>query len=189
MNSGLPVMIILLSLAEIATAHADVRADVEKLVPEASAMKQEDFEKLAGDRAAPTEKAVRDKSLTLMLLAANASVASEAQRQEFKYLGDKPLKPSEIAKEIYRPAFRIGQRTILKSPVTFLSADRITNVTAEVDGDEATGTVTFIAPKLYEGLVQYAAVRDSGGWRITEWRMPAYGIHLTRDGGGLWQKK
>lgn len=89
---------------------------------------------------------------------------------------------TDLAKEIYgRHARRIGGRLVLNRPVTFLSADRITNVTAEAEGDEATGTVSFKAPELYEGTAQYTALREDGAWRITEWRMPAHDIHLIYD--------
>jgi hypothetical protein len=49
--------------------------------------------------------------------------------------------------------------------------------------------VSFEVPGLYQGKVQYAAQRHHGKWLITEFIMPAYGIHLVRADDGLWKEK
>ena len=179
MRHSLTALAVIATLSSAPDLCADVRAEIRKLVPEASAMKQADFEKLARS-AAPNPEDIEEKSLTLMLLHVEITPDdSAAQRKEFRY--QQPPKPDELAAEIYRIASRAGKRVVLKGPVTLLSADRITNVTADVQGDNATGTVNFKAPELYEGAVQYTARREDDAWRITEWRVPAYDVHLIYD--------
>ena len=73
--------------------------------------------------------------------------------------------------------------------MTFLHADRLTDVRAEVNGDKAVGTVSFKAPDLYEGRVEYTATRADNKWKIIEWRMPGYKIHLVRDSSDRWVRK
>lgn len=179
MRYFLMILAVTISLMDNSPIRADVRAEIRKLVPEASAMKQADFERLARS-AMPKKTDVDEKSLTLMLWNVEITPdASEAQNKEFRY--HRPPKPRELVDEVYRVALRVGKRVVLKGPVTFLSADRITNVTAGVEGEQAVGTVSFKAPKLYEGTVHYTARRQDNAWRITEWRLPAHGMHLVYD--------
>lgn len=152
MRHSLTALAVIATLTSAPDLRADVRAEIRKLVPEASAMKQADFEKLARS-AAPNLEDIEEKSLTLMLLQVKITPdASAAQRKELRY--QQPPKPDELAAEIYRIASRDGKRVVLKGPVTFLSANRITNVTAEVEGDQATGTVSFKAPNLSVCVLQ-----------------------------------
>jgi len=84
---------------------------------------------------------------------------------------------------------KVGNLTIPRGPVTFIHADRITDCSCKVDGDQATGTVTFKVPKLYQGKVDYMARRTDDKWQIVEFTMPGRDIHVVRGDDGNWKKK
>ena len=137
---------------------------------------------------APSYADITDKSLTLQLFAMKPnSDRTKEQLEEYKTLVDIP-KPSELAAEIYRVR-RIGSLIIPLGPVTAIHAERITDFTCTVDDDDAQGTVSFKVPDLYQGKVQYVAQRKNGKWQITEFLLPAHGIHIVRGDSGLWSEK
>jgi hypothetical protein len=70
-----------------------------------------------------------------------------------------------------------------------IHADRITDCTCTVDGDTATGTVSFMVPKLYQGQVNYVARRREGKWKIEEFIMPLHKIHIAVADNGKWVQK
>ena len=70
-----------------------------------------------------------------------------------------------------------------------IQQDRITDVTCEVDGKSATGTVSYKVPGMYSGEVKYVAEQQPTHWHITELIVSDYDIHLVRGEGGLWKEK
>lgn len=186
-----PAVVLWLGLAccFASVAADDAAVAIQRAIVADSAMMHEDFEKLAIiTERTPRPSHVEDKSLTLMLLALNVRDDDKA-REEFRFLTtDRYPRPSALGEELYRLR-QAGRRRILLEPVTFIHLDRITDFTCKVDGDRATGTVSFKAPGLYQGKVQYAAERHDGKWFITEFTMPAYGIRIVRADDGLWKQK
>jgi len=166
---------------------AEVAAQIKELIPKASAMAREDMDKLARSTTMPTASDLEDKSLTFMLFTLRPK-DDEAAKQQFQYLTDRHPKPSAIAKEIYRVGIRVGKLRLLKGPVTFIHADRITDLTCNVEGDTAKGTVAFKVPDLYQGSVKYVAKRKDGNWQIQEFILPAYDTHLVRNAEGTWEQ-
>jgi len=152
-----------------------------------SAMMHADFEKLVFSEVTPNPSKVEDKSLTLMLLALRVR-DDDKSREEFRFLGDGYPRPSALAEELYRLR-QTGRRRILLEPVTFIHLDRITDFACKVDADRATGTLSFKVPGLYQGKVDYVAQRHDGKWFITEFIMPASGIHVVRDEKGVWKER
>lgn len=65
----------------------------------------------------------------------------------------------------------------------------ITNVTCEVDGNKATGVVSFKVPGMYAGQVSYIAEKKEDHWHITDLMMSDLELHLVRGNGGLWKEK
>ena len=70
-----------------------------------------------------------------------------------------------------------------------IHADRITGCTCEVQGDTATGVVSYKVPKLYQGQIEYVAKRKGDTWEITEFIMPVRKIHVVRSKKGAWELK
>ena len=70
----------------------------------------------------------------------------------------------------------------VKAPYTFIHADRITDLEFKIDNDTAQGTFSFLVTDLYKGKIGYRAKLTESDWRITEFLLPAHGIHLVRDG-------
>jgi len=168
-------------------ADEDTAISIKRAIVADSAMMHAGFERLAFDQRSPNPSKVEDKSLTLMLLALKVK-DDEKAREQFRFCTDGYPRPSELAEELYRVR-QTGQRRILLLPVTFIHMDRITDFTCEVHADKATGTVSFKVPSLYQGKVEYVAQRFDGKWFITEFVMPAYGIHLVHSNDGLWKEK
>ena len=171
----------------IQVAGADDAAEIKKLVPAASAMTKADFEKLAHSETSPKASDVEDKSLTLMLLTLKMRDDVTA-RAQFRYLAQGPIKMSDLVAEIYR-TLNLGRTRVLLAPVTMLQANRITELTCAVEGDTAKGTIAFEVPKLYAGKVDYVARKAGGKWRIEEFHVPAYEIHVMLGKSGKWEPK
>ena len=153
---------------------------IKKLIPAATAMSRQDFTAMATSTQTPKKSNFEDKSLTLMIYTLRiVTEEDEKSKEEFQFLSDTP-RPADLAKETLRGRFSLA---------TAIHADRITDITCEVDGDKATGTVSFKAPDLYQGQVAYVAARSEDKWQIMEFSMPARKIHIVRDESGQWKKK
>ena len=148
-------------------------------------MSLSDFDKLATSATAPKPSDVEQKSLTLMLLTLKVTEDEKAQA-EFRFLTDVAPKPNQLANEITRFVRGRGRLRFALGPVTILHADRITDCTCIVEGDKATGKVSFRVPKLLEGKVNYVARRTEGKWRIEEFEIPAHDVHIIRTKDNKW---
>ena len=182
-------MICLLCLFVVLTPNqfalaSEEDADVEqikKLIPAAAAMSRKDFIAMATGSESPSEPKFEDKSLTLMFYTLRiVDEEDKKAKEEFQFLDDTPH-PSELAEETLRNR--------LFGLATVIHADRITDITCEVGGDKAKGTVSFKVPDLYQGKVEYVAVKSDGKWKIVAFSMPARKIHIVRDESGNWKKK
>ncbi len=171
---------------KVKKATAESAAEIRGLIPKAAAMAREEFEKLARSATAPRTSDLENKSLSFVLFTLRPKEHADAKEQ-FQFLKSAP-KPSDIAKEVYRVGMRIGRFTLLHGPVTFIHADRITDFTCNVTGDMAKGTVSFKVPDLYQGKVDYVAKRKDGKWKIEQFMLPAYDIHIVRNAEGTWGK-
>lgn len=166
---------------------AEDAMQIRQLIPAAAAMSKADMDKLATSNA-PSYDDIEDKSLTLQLFAMKLNRdRTEEQLAEYRTLADVP-KPSDLAAEIYRVR-RIGRLVIPLGPITAIHAERITDFTCELDGDQARGTVTYKVPDLYQGKVNYVAQQSDDTWRITEFILPAHNIHVVRGADGSWTEK
>jgi hypothetical protein len=72
---------------------------------------------------------------------------------------------------------------------SLIQPEYITDCTCKVDGDTATGTVSFKGGEDYEGTAGYTARKREGQWRIEEFRLPALKITTTLGADGKWVKK
>lgn len=179
--------VLCLGLFSGSAAVADDASDIKQAIPADAAMMRADFEKLATSSSVPSASKVQDKSLTLMLLDLKVKDTKKA-REQFRFLTDNYPQPSTLSEELYRER-HTGKRRVLLEPVTFIHADRITDFTCKVTGDEAAGTVSFKVPELYQGKIEYVAQRHSGKWFISEFIMSAYDIFLVHTNDGHWKEK
>lgn len=69
-----------------------------------------------------------------------------------------------------------------KMPRTIVHADRITELECKSDNESGTGTFSFSVPNLYRGKIGFRAFKEESGWVISEFHLPAYRVHLIRDG-------
>jgi len=176
-----------LGLAHCPAVAADDANEIKQAIPADSAIMRADFEELARSPTAPNPSKLQDKSLTLMLLTLRVKDTKQA-RAQFQYLTENPPSPSTLSAELYRDR-PTGKRRILLEPVTFLHANRITEFTCKVSGSQATGTVSFQAPQLYRGQVEYVAQRVGNKWFISEFILSAYDLHIVRAKDGRWKEK
>lgn len=98
---------------------------------------------------------------------------------------DEPDKPKSDELEVFKTSTVvriIDEIERVKAPYTFIHADRITDLDFKIDNDTAQGTFSFVVPDLYKGKFGYRAKLTESDWRITEFLLPAHGIHLVRDG-------
>jgi hypothetical protein len=160
---------------------ADDAARIKALIPAATAMPQEYWDKTANSDTPLKASDIDERPLTTMLLTfgPKARPRTKEAKEEFGGIDGRPMKASSYREEISRRTDGL---------VTLVHADRITEFTCEVDGDTAKGTVAFEVPELYRGKFEYVARRSRGNWAITETAMPANGIHVVRDQQGKWKE-
>ena len=154
----------------------------QELLPAAASMSIADFETLATAQTAPDWGSIKSQTLTLILLnmkMTKASADNQAVLEEFHWAEDFPHL-SEIAEMIYKSK--------AKGYATFLQPNLITHCTCDSDGDTASGFVTFHAPDLYSGKVQFIARRNEGKWQIAEFLLPNYGIKTTLGTDNQWHQ-
>jgi hypothetical protein len=169
---------------ETSTDHGLTAEAAQELLPSAASMSSADFEKLASAQTVPRFDSIKSKTLTFVLLTLNpqtASAENEAVLEDFNFpTGNALPQPSEIAEVIYKSK--------AKGYATFLQPDLITHCTCQSDGDTASGFVTFSAPDLYAGKVQFIARRNEGKWQIEEFHLTNYGIKTVLGNDGKWQQ-
>ncbi|MEO2020778.1 MAG: hypothetical protein ABGX05_03050 [Pirellulaceae bacterium] len=154
----------------------------QELLPAAASMSSADFERLATSQTVPDWGSIKSKTLTLILFTmkmTKANADNQALLEEFHWAADFPH-PSEIAEMIYKSK--------AKGYATFLQPNLITHCTCDSDGDTASGFVTFHAPDLYAGKVQFIARRNEGKWQIEEFLLPNYGIKTTLGTDNQWHQ-
>lgn len=164
---------------------SEVAKEIRLLIPEAAGGPNKEFEVL-GAAGPPKFEEWPNQSISIFALSWHPpkekadDATSAARLAEFNFIGDGPPNPSAIAKAM--------SKSKDKGYASIIQPEFITDLTCKVDGDVATGIVTFKAEKLYEGKVEYTARKGDKGWRIEEFRLPAHGITVTRQASGLWKK-
>lgn len=105
----------------------------------------------------------------------------------FKFLDYQiQINPAKIADLMVGPKDKDGKRCKI---ATVIRGEDITDCTCKVDGDTATGVVSFKTERLYEGKIEYTARKKDGKWRIEEFRLPEYKVTLALGADGKWVKK
>ena len=171
------------------TLNADDRPAKDQIrtyITQAAAMQRADFNQMATMSTSPKAEDVEDKSLTLLLFAHRFSPDNETE--QFQLLSGYHPKPAELAQIVNR-GFGGGALFIPTAPVSIIQQDYITDVTCEVDGEQASGVVSFEVPKVYRGKVTYIAEKKPSHWHITELMMSDLDLHLVRGEGGIWIEK
>ena len=159
------------------------------LIPQASAMATAEFDRIARAtivRECPNPE-FPNPSLTCVLI--SRKWGDPGLPKHLRWTGE-VVKPSDLAKENHRAIPFLSGRNISFPPyATLLHADRITEFTCDVKGDTATGAVSFRVPELYEGNVDYVALRKEGRWRIEEFLLPGLSLKVVRQGTatGTWK--
>lgn len=171
-----------LVLAPLRAADEFTAEKAKALIPEAAGGPAEDFRKLASDPAPDKLAAAKGQTLTWWMMSYVPDKDTPKNPTSFKFLGD-TINPSALAKAITGPD---SKRTY----ASLIHPEYITDCTVKVNGDTATGTVSFKVDKLYEGKIEYTARKNKdGAWRIEEFRLPDYKVTLALGADGKWVKK
>ncbi|MBD3674739.1 MAG: hypothetical protein HUJ26_14555 [Planctomycetaceae bacterium] len=185
-------ILLLLSLG-VAIAPTNVAADdrpaieqIREYITQATAMRRSDFNQMARMTSSPEPDDFQDKSLTLLLF--TYRFPTDEKTEQFQLLSEFPPKPSELARVINR-GFGSGALFIPTAPVSLIQQDYITDLTCDVEGDRASGVVSFRVPKVFAGKVNYIAEKTAARWQITELMMSDLDLHLVRGDEGLWKEK
>ncbi|PAY16788.1 hypothetical protein CKO51_24925 [Rhodopirellula sp. SM50] len=149
------------------------------LIPTASSISNEDFQKLQTN---PAAQSIKNKSLSLVLMTLDIRDQSPEAANDFRFLVEGYPKPSEIAAAMSRSR-SIGYFSIIQPG--YITECKITNSTDEI----AQGKVTFNAPKLYIGSVTFEARKHEGTWRIEKFHLPSHKISIELGEDGNWHPK
>jgi hypothetical protein len=157
------------------------------LIPEAAGMPAEEFQKLATFASSDDVKnfkSAKGYSLTWGIM--NYVPDPNVHPTSFRFFGDSVVDPAKIASAISGPKDKDGK---FRKTATIIQPEYITDCTCKVDGDTATGTVSFKAEKAYEGKIEYTARKKDDVWRIIEFRMPEIKFIIVLGDDGKWVKK
>ena len=167
-------------------AADDFTAEKAKaLIPDAAGMPAEEFQKLATNPVIDNFKPSRGHTPTWWMMTYRPGPDTPKNPTTFKFLGE-TVNPSALADAISGPKDENGK---FRKYASIVHPEYITDCTCKVDGDTATGTVSFKAEKAYEGKVEYTARKKDGKWRIEEFRLPEFKTALALGADGKWVKK
>lgn len=156
-------------------------AQARKLIPEAAGVPSKELQDIF---QAPNPGALQPKngdSLTWAVLHLQPAAAAKS----FQFTDEVP-NPAKLAQAVSGPKRLDGS---FRAVATVIQPEYITDCTAKVDGDAATGVVTFKADGAYQGAVEYTARKKDGAWRVEEFRLPDLKVTLTLGADGKWVKK
>lgn len=71
--------------------------------------------------------------------------------------------------------------------VSLIQPQYITDITCVIEGQAAIGTVSFEAPKVYKGKVEYTATKADNVWKVIAFHWPKIGLTLTLQPDGFWK--
>ena len=182
------LLLALCSLFVAATARADdelTPAKARELIPTASGIPVEEFQERATATKPSKQAPSNGESLTWLILDQVASPTDPKNPISFRFLGG-TVQPAAFATALTGPRDKDGK---YKGYATVIRAEHITDCTCKVNGETATGTVTFKADKVYEGKAEYTARKKDGKWQIEEFRLPDLKITTVLNDKGKWVKK
>jgi hypothetical protein len=174
--------------AQLLTAADDVfTAEKAKvLIPEAAGVPSAELRKLAEASSPTTFSASNGESLTWWLLTYHPG-PNDPVPTSIKFLNDpKPVNPAALIASILGPKDKDGKR---RKYASIIHPEYIIGCTCKVNGETATGMVSFKADEVYEGKVEYTARKKDGAWRIEEFRVPDAKFTTTLAADGKWVKK
>jgi hypothetical protein len=184
------LLITMCSLFIAATARADDELTPDKakeLIPAASGFPVEELQERMTATKPSNQAPSNGESLTWLILDRVASLDAPKNSTSFRFLGDK-VQPAAFATALAGPKPK-DKNGKYKGYVTVIRAEHITDCTCKVNGETATGTVTFKVDKVYEGKAEYTARKQDGKWRIEEFRLPDLKITTALSDNGKWVKK
>ena len=148
----------------------DISAKLKLAIEKDSSIPDREWQSLDARNQAIDHKKVKGTTLTFTFISMRApDEPSKAMSDELDVF--KTSTAVRITDEIER----------VKAPSTFIHADRSTDLEFKIDNDTAQGTFSFLVTDLYKGKIGYRAKLTESDWRITEFLLPAHGIHLVRD--------
>lgn len=158
---------------------------IKKLVSEAAGITVDQMNVLGKSKGPrPKIEDFDSKPLTAWLFSIDPQAVAEKNpnaSEDFRFLTEKLPKPLDMARALMPNA--------LRGYASFIQPEYITKVTLDIEGDTASGEVSFEKKGLYRGKVLYTAKRSKKTWQIEELDMPNLGIKTVRDNEGKWSRK
>lgn len=182
---------------ELKPAADEFTAEKAKaLIPDAAGMPADDVAKFSlGTEFTPEMFAASRGQTLVWWVLMHAPYDLRKNSTSFKFLDyDTQVNPAMIAELMVYPKDKEGKHRKIATVIRF---EDITNCTCKVDGNTASGVVSFKTEKqygkstvkLYEGNIEYTARKKGDEWRIEEFRLPDYKVTLALGADGKWVKK
>lgn len=137
-------------------------------------MDRSEFEQLLNEK--PPTNPVGGEAVTSSLT--EYLLGSPGPSKHLHGVMDRALSPKAIVQACRPATDGEAQRA------TIIQPSYITKLVVVVDGDEATGTVEYHAPKAFAGAVRFGCEKSSGKWRVTSFDLDEWNVRLIRDGRG-----
>jgi len=160
-------------------------AKAKRLISDAAGMPAEELRTLAQAQDQAKFQPKNGDTLTWVVLNYAPGADTPKNPTSFKFL-EETINPAKLASAISGPKDMLGK---FRSTATVIQPEYITDCTCKIDGDTATGTVSFKAEKLYEGKIDYTAKKKGGTWRIEEFQLPDLKLTIALGADGKWSKK
>jgi len=185
------LLVVVACAAGCSKAPAPVADDVftaeqaKALIPEAAGVASAELLKEFEKPQVTDSNWSNGQSLTWWLLTYHPGPNDPAPTS-VKLFPDGDIRPAELVGAIMGPKDKDGG---YRTYASIIHPEYITDCNCKVDGDAATGTVSFKAGKAYEGKVEYTARKKDGKWRIEEFRVPDAKFTTALGADGKWVKK
>ena len=156
-------------------------AVARSLICKATSMTNANFQKFMRPASDVAPASYQNQSLTLTLLTHNIKktlAKNPEATNDFQFLGDINL--DKLSQAL--------SRSESQGFASLIQPEFITHSACTTEGDRAIGFITFHAPELYSGKVDFIAIRQKDRWQIKELRLPHYEIKLVVNNDGNWQQ-
>ena len=149
---------------------------IREQLPAAAGMPIRALDTIIASASSPPLSRMEDQSLTMLLLFLDAEPPTPEAAAEFHRESTDPASLVELV-----------TRSRDEGYATVVRLDEIDEFTCLVEGDRATGTVTFHMGAILRAKVGYEAARDGETWRIETFKLPAWGLTTQRGEDGFWK--
>lgn len=160
--------------------------EIRTLIPAAAGNPYKELAVVFSSALAPSPDDTDNQTLTWWLMFGlkpeqnEDPAVTKAKREDFDIFSNSTPDPTALVRALSKGKDQ-GLGTVIHSSY-------ITDFTCKIEGESATGVVSFKADNVYQGRVEYTANKTNDKWQIVEFRLPGHKVKFSRGQDGKWKK-